>query len=327
MTYRVVKRIKGIPYLYEQESFRIGGRVHTQCRSLGAVSGVSGASVGHAPARSGGIIGTGGSGGGSTPSPSEPPPKPEEPTPHPQLNIKIDPAKLHISETALRKEHEQAISRLRKIGIDPAGFPGITVRYGKAVGHHRKTLSGRSYVVTVPRWEKGNREKLRAEYRKGLGRATLDVVAQKRPDLMDTITRRFDASYRATQDALSRYIKATNDRNKRFKAIALKYFGMANPIYHVPPETVGLTEYGLRRDWRDEFASLYAHAQRKGYRRSIQDAQTELAKAQAEEKKAIEEKAGIFIFRRRRRLKRAIARIESQKELLNKLGILQPFFS
>jgi hypothetical protein len=37
MTYRVIKVIKGISYLYEQESYREGGKVKTRCRCLGRV--------------------------------------------------------------------------------------------------------------------------------------------------------------------------------------------------------------------------------------------------------------------------------------------------
>jgi len=35
MTYRVIKVIKGIPYIYEQESYRKDGKVRTRCRYLG----------------------------------------------------------------------------------------------------------------------------------------------------------------------------------------------------------------------------------------------------------------------------------------------------
>jgi hypothetical protein len=40
MTYRVIKVIKGISYLYEQESYREGGKVKTRCRCLGRVDAV-----------------------------------------------------------------------------------------------------------------------------------------------------------------------------------------------------------------------------------------------------------------------------------------------
>ena len=38
MTYRVIKKIKGHSYLYEQSSYRIGEKVKTKSRYLGPVS-------------------------------------------------------------------------------------------------------------------------------------------------------------------------------------------------------------------------------------------------------------------------------------------------
>lgn len=86
------------------------------------------------------------------------------------------------------------MARLREAGIDPTSLPAIYIKHGKEVAHRKKAFRD-AYVVTIPKRKTGNRQKLRTEYRKALGRATLDLIECTLPKAFDDLSYAFDDSY------------------------------------------------------------------------------------------------------------------------------------
>ena len=200
MSYRVIKRIKGHLYLYEQSTFRVGGKVKTHSRYIGPVDGngtVS--STSHAISKSVDPEKT------TVDSVREeltlqinkntkqnliektsPPEKPQKitnqakpPKTEPEKNAKTPPtvqkqthdkpeplaptAKINLerfalSARALVSEFQNTTARLRRSGVNTTNFPPISLEYGSKVGYHKKAFS-RTYVVTIPKREKGHGSK------------------------------------------------------------------------------------------------------------------------------------------------------------------------
>jgi hypothetical protein len=174
--------------------------------------------------------------------------------------------------------------------------------------------------------EKGNREKFRSEYRKALARASFDLLEDQNPHLANRFRYQFDKSHKATNDALNSYVLASEDPDKWYKFLAMKVFGMMNPIKgKLDPEKIGLTEYGKRGDWKDEYTILHAQIRRKGVAAMINKAKKEYRKAEKEEAKAAREWS-IFSSKRRKRFKRAVARRKANMELIWKLGLISKIF-
>lgn len=345
MAYRVIKTVKGIAYEYEQRSYRLGGQVKTESRYIGPASG-STARPGAGPAGDPGPEEPGRQGAppyadagmdrAATAAPSDPeahqaersgqvrteseaPGKPEKP--RLSLQIKANLEALKISADSIEAEHKKHLARLEQSGIDPALLPRISIEHGASVTHQKKAFR-RAYTVTVPKRTAGNRQKLRTEYRKALGRATIDAIEQSQPETYARLAFAFDASFRASQHALNRYLLNTDDPDKWIKAFALKAFGYMNQVEQTTPDSIGLIDYGERKDWKGEFAELFAAVQGKGFDEVQAKSKQELANARRAETAAIKKKT-IWIFARRRAIKRAQARIQAHQENLRKLQILR----
>jgi hypothetical protein len=164
-------------------------------------------------------------------------------------------------------------------------------------------------------------------------RASLDMVREQHPQLYLRITGLFDESYRKTQQALATYILNSNDRRRRFKAIALMWWGRYAQVHRSPlkPENLGLIDASRRKDWLDEVVQLGGELQRRGhgavrntYLKELQRAKEELETAKAEYGQYF--KLSPRRRRARKRILRADARVKANEEMLGKVEWLKHLF-
>jgi hypothetical protein len=242
------------------------------------------------------------------------------------LNIRIDCKRFKISREALEEDWKRNRNRLLAIGILPENTPQVSIEYGRRIRLYKRFLSNK-YVVTVPKYLKGNRENLRREYRRALSLVSIESLRKQRPDLFAQLSLQFDPSFRETQNMLNRFIMATNDRDKLIKAIALKFFGMMCPIARgkLKPNKIGLVEYGKRKTWEDEAVSLMTDIQQRGWYNLYCESVLETKRAEKAVRIIAEDKTQ-WGRRKRLALKRADTRIRLNQAKTEKLMALKDIF-
>ena len=310
MAYKVIKKIKGHFYVYEQETYRQGGKVRTLNRYIGpvkkAIKGVSGKVL-------------------------------EKSTERKIIDNRIDLKPYSISEPAIKKISEEFIGHLESMGIDTQAIPKIKFQHGPKVGY-KKAFSG-AYVVYLPRYSTGKRSKFHKAFGRALTMAGLELIRNQQPVIYDQIQQCFDESYRRTQWMLWQYILNTNDYKKLFKALGLIVFRVYNPIYksQIPAENLGLTDFE-RKTWEDEMGDLITQVMKQGYKKTLREWNKNRFKARASEKKAIEvyreqkqkmgiiKKMGGWMKKWRQNMKRAIARRQAHEEIYRRLVVIKEVF-
>lgn len=358
MVYFVIKTIKGHRYLYEQQTWRDGNHVRTLSRYIGPEGQPPGGGGEKAENNSNdkehgktggpddktssmfravqGMVpgqkttpGAGTVGGTQTLDKTPPTRAFNDPV---SLDIGVRLENYAISETALWEEKRGLLRRLEVMGLDTGRFPTIRVRHGLTVAHKRKAF-GEGYVVTLPRGGSGNRTRFKREFSRALMRASFDMVREQHPQLYLRIAGLFDESYRKTQQALTTYILNSNDRRRRFKAIALMWWGRYAQVHRSPlkPESLGVIDASRRKDWVDEVVQIGGELQRRGYGAVRKTYLEGLHRAREELETAKAERDQYFKLspRRRRanrRILRADARVKANEEMLRKVEWLKHLF-
>jgi len=204
--YTVTKKIRGRSYLYRQRSWREGGKVRTECRCLGPVSG---GEIANAPAHKRRSIGD------NTTNQSEISTS-ENCQPGGQEDLKYRPAlEFHepgtlainwdrkpldiprnttkkkfpkgviyegdlsafkISETALAREYDSLRRNLLNLGLRTEDIPRIEIRKGKKTGWRKAWFSKRRYIVTL---QEGHRTKFKQAYREALASIFLEELRRQ----------------------------------------------------------------------------------------------------------------------------------------------------
>ena len=357
MAYRVIKRVKGIAYLYEQISFRVGSRVHTKSRCLGradgiggAVSGVAGASC--ASGSSEAQVAHGDSGALSVPEVPAIPGNDDgadiiskirrsdqqngQNIPRPVITTRfrsaIPLAGHKISTFSLQKEYENAQVMLRNAGVSSEQFPSITIKYGWWVKPILRRRTGQ-YVVCLPKKSSGHRMKFKRCYSQTVARSMLDSVARHAPQKYAVLAQEFDSSFRETQKAITTFIFAAKAPNAVLMLLALRQWGVIRKAKKVlpSPERIGLIDFSKRKTWRDELTAIMGTIHRKGFARVHADHQKQLSIAKREFTTARNIHAKCIPlsprwWRSRRRQKTAIARLHAQELFSGKLSTIQRVF-
>lgn len=314
MAYQVVKTVKGHKYLYLQRSYREGGRVRTESQYLGAVDS-SGALNKAAP----------------PPDTHHNRPSDKPLSGNNELSLqkpafKLKEKYLKISEAGYTREYQRHVSRLQSMGVGAEHFPRITIKHStKGYGYHKAAFKN-EIVVTAPKGQ-GNREKLRKAYREALHHSFINTLERKAPDQLHPFKYAFDTSYQRTQDALTNYLRNCNSSGSFARIVALKWFCRMNPVptgkrSKLKPEQLGIVEYGNRKDWKQEYSVLMAEIDKKGTDKLRKQAQAEIAKATRTQQNHIKKKS-FFWIRRRRTIKRQQAKIQANREMLNKLDLVE----
>jgi hypothetical protein len=238
------------------------------------------------------------------------------------LDIRIDTARLYISSKSLQKDWRKVNEWFTSRGFKEP-LPHITIRHGFKT-EIRRTKKG--YEVIAPR-AKGYREQVRFAYRKALASALLETIAAEKPAVHESLERAFNPSYRATQDALLRYYASNKSKLKYARMLALKWFAQANKPHHsMKPQTLGLAEWGKRESWQYEFVGLTAEVIGKGIKPLYEETNKAYFGARKAEEEAVRMPA-IWFLTKRKRLAKAIARKDLQAERMRKLEVLQRFLT
>ena len=296
--YYVVKKINGLQYVYRQRTYRDNGQVKTDSQYVGTAGNIESVAGYFAPYAT------------------------KPPTRTPDLDIRIDTDRLYINPESLQKDFNTTVTRLEQRGINPNCFPPVAIRYGSKVEVKEKFGQ---YVVNTTRW-KGNREKLRFAYRKALAMATLDAIRTDKPEMYANIRYHFDKTYQVTHNLLNQYLLFGEGKNIFFKRLALKWFRELHPPHQaMKPQTLGLSEFGRRKDWTDEFCSLYAEVHQRGIEPCLEETSAKLGGARKSEKSIIKKRT-IFFLKRRKNLKKTHARIGLLTERMRKLEQMRYFF-
>ena len=331
MAYLIIKKIKGISYVYEQTTYRVGEKVYTRSRYLGRAQmaeeswSPEGSNPSAKVARA------------VTPRRQRPIAKnttkmrPLEKVTTTNFVIKPDLKKHKISANALQKEHDTALSQLKKSGLDITRFPHISVKHGLYTTHKRRFRNG-AYVVTLPRKSCGARTRFKNHFSQTIAHASLDLLAQQRPTAYAELAFEFDRSFRETQKALTAYMVAASPEGF-VKGLALKYWGIIRKSKQTlpQPEKVGLLDFSKRKSWRDELVTIMTHIQRKGLRKVREQIRHELTVARREFSTAMtERKKTNFLstrwWRTRKRWRKALAREQAQLALQRKLECIERIF-
>jgi len=256
MSYRVVKKINGCHYLYDQETYREGGKVRTRSQYLGAVDPkvVKRLKTRGEPIESALIT---------------PPPKPEEPeikytvelipkvkppkepaqvnpeTPPQQSVEKVDkplnttsryktekPKSLHIqplrikskverhniSRAALKGEHRRFVGHMEALGLKTERLGRVLIGTGKQV-RCRRQRSG-NYVLTLPRWKvkADPSKKTKGDLRRPATRVAFKREYRKALAgvYLDTIKAQDPKYYAGLEQNLSATFKAQNKAISRY---------------------------------------------------------------------------------------------------------------
>ena len=123
-------------------------------------------------------------------------------------------------------------------------------------------------------------------------------------------------------------MKTGGVKNGSAKAIALARFGKLNPLGKKDaPAHLGVTEFGSRKTWQDEFVATYAHMKKKSAKRALREARKRLAKASTSVKRAKKPRKTDKSFSAGRRINKARTKEQAQVEFVRKLEMMDRFLS
>ena len=163
MTCRVIKIIKRHPYLYEQTSYRVHGKVKTESRYLGALDGNG--SLKNIPLTQtevvktthdiGEVIKTVNQPKKPIESKKTPQPKPEKAQKSSEsipltLLIKANFKTHKISESATHSQYTRYNDFLHRKGIKSEHIPSLMIHQGSAVNTQKNSFI-KGYTLTLPR--------------------------------------------------------------------------------------------------------------------------------------------------------------------------------
>ena len=200
-----------------------------------------------------------------------------------------------------------------------------------------------SWLLWFGRFGKGTANRARAGFRRALADAKLQALKTQNPDAYTALTLHARTAQKETLRALRKYLMNGNGRGRLAKALAVKLFGVIDPIRTgrsgiLPAAHLGLSEYGNRSDAMEDTALLLVEieAHQDGYRGALNATKSELRKARAAVTRA---KGQGFSFaklakgervrwgyRRRRELRRAEARAALHQIRLERLNRLRAAF-
>ncbi len=172
MTCRVVKIIKGHPYLYEQTSYRVNGKVKTESRYLGALDInesleiilVTQEEVVKITHNMGETIQPVSHQEKPTEAKNTPPSVQEKTHKSPKstpltLQIKANFKTHKISESATHSQYTRYNDFLQRKGIKSEHIPSLIIKSGSIVNIYKNSF-GKGYRVTLPKQtQKGTRSK------------------------------------------------------------------------------------------------------------------------------------------------------------------------
>ena len=237
--------------------------------------------------------------------------------------------KKSISQTSLEKQHEKFLDILEKIGLDISKVPHIHLveEWGAEKIEHKKSWFSKNYKVIYPKFERGNMQKFRIEFRRTVARAGIDLIKKQNPELYKKIRKKFSGSYKATQNYHRKFILNTEHKNRKYIAVTAKNGYFPNIKKHdITPENFGTFDDTRRESWEDEAAILLGEAI--GGNKTLKNKRTIIHNKakKAEEYAHVKYKREGGSLKSEKYLKRATARREATGEILEKLKIVEMLY-
>lgn len=320
MTYRVVKKINGSHYLYEQETYREGGKVRTRSQYIGAVDPkiIKQLKLRGEPLEAALITGPESILKYTVTTADDMPPQIikndlSEPIPKiiPTLNTtrnvisksakfsRFQPLKIkapverhNISRTALEAEHRRFTRHMEGLGLKIDDISRVLVGTGRKV-KSRCQRSG-NYVITLPRFktkkQKGDigpatRTAFKREYRKALAGTYLDAIQAQDPKYYIGLKQNLSAAFKAQNKAIGQYLMNSNRKPLQNIGLTLHFFHskmLSNwSKIHISSEKLGLANHECRDDWRQDAVATMAEIQQRGWSQTYSKYMNELSKVES----------------------------------------------
>jgi hypothetical protein len=223
-----------------------------------------------------------------------------------------------ISEDRLISEEWKFLDKLHDQGLNVRDLPKVCIQVGDTVTTKRR-FGSHDFIVTMP--PSGvNKSRFRTEVFKAHARVAFEAMRRQQPDRFVNLTLRFDKAFRDSQRLLCDFYRHTDNKDHRFKAIALMWWGRVDALKKPTaddPEKVGLVDYSKRKTWQDEAASIYASIRKKGWQRFSEDHATHLRKAQAALNRAQDKVASIPWYHWEKRAKARTKMKAAEAKFLN----------
>lgn len=345
MPYRVVKKINGRDYLYEQETYREGGKVRTKSKYIGAVVA---ADISKPVINTTNRDGKAHTDKESAPAPPKPLPEPSpklssKPVERLRIKARVEPHK--ISRAALEAEHRRFTGHMESLGLKMDNIRRIRVGSGKSV-RCRKTGRG-DYVITLPRHKVGKtkgrtggsiRTVFRREYRKALAGTYLDAIKAQDPQYYAGLEQNLSAAFKIQNKAISKYLM--NSKRKPSQSMALTLHFMHSKMLsdwskaRIPAQMLGLADHARRSHWRQDAEATMAEIQRYGWTHAYSKYMDELSKAQSITLNTLTKCQNMsnldIISGKRRAARKELRKLNGRRKALNaacnKISILAPLF-
>ncbi len=338
MPCRVIKTIKGRQYLYEQQSYRVNGKVKTETRYLGAVDSFTGAARIEAKtvAKTMDAIK-----GATNISPEVKGTEEFDDTRPPikalTLHIKANFKKHKISQYRAERENEKFTIHLQRQGIVPDLIPQLSIDKSARV----RTLKDpyNHYRVTLPRSKQAS---TRSEFWKNFHQAQahqyLDALEAQDPNYFAGLKQNLSDYYQKQNSAIATYIMRSK-RKEVFKIGLTLHFLHSKMVStwtqsKLDPTLIGLSDYSSRTSWRDDTANLMAEVHSSDWKSTYQKYASELNRAENIQFSVFmkAQKMGILdrlSGKRRATLKewrKLDARRRAVYQACNKLSVLAPLY-
>ncbi|MES9898573.1 MAG: hypothetical protein ABW148_06070 [Sedimenticola sp.] len=337
----MIKTIKDRQYLYEQTSYRVGGKVKTESRYIGAVNPETGGlnmaqGVQEQEAITtydmDKIIQETGQPGRDQTTESKPENIPLT------LQITADLKRHKISQASALSQYTRFTNFIKERGINPDHIPGLSVVRGSPVSIKKGGI-GKAYKVTVPRGQsKGVRADFWRDFRKAQAYTYLDALEQTDPNYFEGLKGNLEQSYKKQNRAIATYIIRTN-RKEVFKIGLTLHFLYSKMVSawsqrHLKAELIGLSDFTDRNTWRDDAAALMGDIQRDGWGACYQKYQVELQQTQAIQFATFQKyrKASLVdtLSGKRRALRREWRKMDARRRAIfqtcDKISVLAPLF-
>ena len=325
MSYRVIKTVKGKQYAYLQESYRVGDKVKTRSKYLGAVSSL-------------GSSGASGSPSNTETSHADHQSKEETHVINPKvittkkdgLRIKGKFDSSSVSVSALQSKRSAFVKRMMSKGINGRALPQITLRASRRENTGGYSFNARSRNITVTMSKGGNRSDFRRNVFRAFGKSSLEAIKMQKPEQYKKLSLQFKQSHKASQKAISNYLKQT--KGNTYKVYGLKFWGNAGNLKgEIEASKIGLVDYSKRKTWEDEALTIYSEMERVGISKFKQKHDEEYRQAQKELKLAttMRQKRSKWGKRResdKKRLERAKARMEAHNQMRKKAKLVEKTF-
>ena len=218
------------------------------------------------------------------------PTKKEPETTH-SFSWSVDLSKYNMSSVALAQESKSMLSRLKSLGVDSSKMASVDIRHGRKLSCHKNTEKNH-YTVIVPKKMESPRTKIKQEYSRTLARAAFDLIKEQQPDRYHDLALEFAPTYIETNKIVNQYWRTATSHHSFAKGVYMKIMGFvgAKIAAKREPNTYGVVDFSARKTWEDEVIAVASEVHRRGYQPYVSSVKKKKSQALAAYRKAIKER-------------------------------------